>query len=191
MKKNFSLIILIALIIPIMACGMSNEATFYDEELNIEETMEETITEPIENEEEELVYVSILGCVQNPGVYVLKKGARMYEAINEAGGVIADGDISTVNLVGIIEDGTQIIIRPKQDGENAPAPGFGSDGKVNINTADSNTLCTITGIGPSRAKDIISYREKNGGFKKIEDIMNVSGIKEGTFEKIKDSITVY
>ncbi|MBR6004270.1 MAG: helix-hairpin-helix domain-containing protein [Lachnospiraceae bacterium] len=189
MKKKFSLIILIALIIPIMACGMSEEATFYEEE--IENTEEETVSEPVENEEEELIYVSILGCVQNPGVYILKKGTRMYEAINEAGGVIDDGDVSSINLVDIIKDGTQIVIKPASAENGSETPGIGADGKVNINAADSNVLVTIPGIGPSRAKDIISYREKNGGFQKIEDIMNIPGIKEKTFESIKDSITVY
>ena len=190
MKKKFSLIFLIALIVPMMACGMSNEAAFYDEELNIEEE-EETVSEPKESEEEELIYVSILGCVQKPGVYIFKKGTRMYEAINEAGGVTDDGDVSTINLVDIIKDGTQIVIRPAKDESTGLAPGIGADGKVNINTADSNVLVTIPGIGPARAKDIISYREKNGGFQKIEDIMNIPGIKEKTFESIKDNITVY
>ena len=191
MKKTLSLILLFALIFPIAACGKSDGAFLYEEEFNMDEGLNEDEDSPVKEDSEEYVYVSILGLVQNPGVYVLKKGSRMYEAINEAGGVIEDGDISTVNLVDIIEDGTQIIIKPMNENGGNQAPGIGSDGKVNINTADSNTLCTIPGIGPSRAKDIISYREKNGRFKKIEDIMNVSGIKEGTFGKIKDSITVY
>lgn len=191
MKKLFSLFLLIALMFPISACGKSDGAFLYDEEFNMEKEAKENEDAPIENETEEVVYVSVLGMVQNPGVYVLKKGSRIYEAINEAGGVIDDGDISAVNLVDVIEDGTQIVIRPINTEGEGSAPGIGAGGKVNINTADSNTLCTIPGIGPSRSKDIISYREKNGGFKKIEDIMNVSGIKEGTFEKIKDSITVY
>ena len=63
-------------------------------------------------------------------------------------------------------------------------------GKVDLNTADENTLCTLPGIGPSRAKSIIDYRDKNGKFKKIEDVMQVSGIKEAAFEKIKDRIMV-
>ena len=76
------------------------------EEFNMEKEAKENEDAPIENETEEVVYVSVLGMVQNPGVYVLKKGSRIYEAINEAGGVIDDGDISAVNLVDVIEDYT-------------------------------------------------------------------------------------
>ena len=144
------------------------------------------------------IYVSIVGEVKNPGVYILPKGSRMYELINEAGGTTDDADTTAINLVEILEDGTQTLI-PKMSNEDNPlgnkdglntTSGINSNGQVNINKATVTELETLTGIGQARARAIIEYRDKNGPFSKPEDIMNVAGIKEATYNTLKDEICV-
>lgn len=139
--------------------------------------------------ENEAIYVSVMGYVKEPGVYIMPKGSRVYEALNAAGGIVPPGDVNGVDLVNVLKDGARVYVPGAglSDGKASEAPG----GAININLATANDLTNLPGIGPSKAKTIISYREKNGPFSSIEDIMNISGIKEGTFEKIKEYITVY
>lgn len=147
-------------------------------------------------------YVHVCGEVAKPGVYKLPSGSRIYEAIDAAGGFSADGIKDYLNLAGEVQDGMKIQVPDKAQAELWQAKGVdilgGMDSgdqennkpKVNINTASKEELMSLRGIGESKAEDIIRYREKFGGFKAAEDIMNVSGIKDAAFEKIKDSITV-
>lgn len=145
--------------------------------------------------ESERLYVAILGEVMNPGVYVFAPETRVYEAINAAGGVTARGDISGVDLVDIIQNDQQIVV-PMAAGlisdsqDNQSTLTVGTSGLVNINTAPDTALMTLAGIGPSKAAAIIAYRNENGAFTSTEDIMLVPGIKEGTYSKIKDLITI-
>ena len=141
------------------------------------------------------IYVHITGYVNAPGVYMLPEGSRVFEAIRQAGGLVPDASEEYLNLAAVLTDGQKIVVLSKEEAETAEAfmgeAGMtGSDvGKiVNINTADKESLMTLPGIGESRAESIITYREKNGRFLKIEDIMNVSGIKQAAFEKLKDYI---
>ena len=161
------------------------------------------------------LFVHICGEVMRPGVYELPEGSRVYEAVEEAGGFTQDGAADYVNLAYILEDGWKIEIPSwenlETDGEgkgNGISSGisadagwtgngtgdFGGDasgdGLVDINTATKQELITLPGVGESRAESIISYREKNGGFSRIEDIMKVEGIKDGMFAKMKDKICV-
>lgn len=148
----------------------------------------------------ESMVVAVLGEVYSPGIYSLPEGSRIYELINAAGGLTEQADISEINLVSKITDGTQITIpslsenekKEKSDLIKTDTPDKAYEGKisVNINTASLQTLTTIPGIGATRAEAIIKYREEAGGFGKPEDIMNVPGIKEGTYDKIKAYITV-
>lgn len=152
-----------------------------------------------------LIRVHVCGAVKKAGVYQLKEGAIVKEALEAAGGVAAGGAPDYLNLAGRISDGEKVYVPFLKDLENpygessgAAAPSSAqSDGDtgaagslVNINTADCTQLMTLPGIGQTRADAILAYRESNGAFEKIEDIMNVSGIKEGAFKKIKDRITV-
>lgn len=159
------------------------EETFFDEaESSGTETM------PADR----VVWVYICGHVRCPGVYSLPEGARVVDAVDAAGGFAEDADTEYWNLAGFLQDGQQIRV-PSMEESREPEPensGSSSDGRVNLNTADETELSTLTGIGPSRARAIIAYREENGPFRSIEDIMNVSGIKEASFAKIKDFITV-
>ncbi len=156
-----------------------------------------------ETVKDESVYVYVCGHVNRPGVYAVSENTRIYGIINLAGGVREDADISQINQAEKVSDGQQIYVpsveemqKIREGGEEIPGAAAiqGSpaqdDGLVNINTADAAELQTLTGIGASRAQAIIDYRNENGSFESIEDIMNVTGIKEGMFSKIKNSIKV-
>lgn len=194
MKKIFQTIFLCFLMIPVVSCGSVLGEISYDEEI---EYVEDVSEEPDAIEHEAGVYVSVVGGVKYPGVYILPKDSRVYEAINAAGGVTEEGDLSRLNLVDIMKDGQQIAVPFKK--EYQPESGdfveYGdievNGQKVDINSASYADLMTLSGIGESKAKAIVAFREKNGRFKTVEDLMKVSGIKEGTFEKIKDSIVAY
>lgn len=141
--------------------------------------------------------VHICGAVRSPGVYTLEAGSRIYQAIEAAGGFTEDAGEDYLNQADPVSDGMKIYVPTLEETEETKwqqisGQAVSDDGKglVNINTADEELLCTLSGVGSSRAKSIIAYREKHGSFQKIEDIMNVEGIKDGLFQKIKDSITV-
>ncbi len=138
-----------------------------------------------------MIRVYVCGAVANPGVVEIPQGSRVEDALEAAGGFGAEAGREAVNLADWVSDGQKLYF-PKE-GEAVEEPQAQADsasGLVNINTADVAALCTLPGIGESRARDIISYREANGGFQACEDIMKVSGIKTAAYEKIKDKITV-
>ena len=164
----------------------------------------------------EMIYVDVCGAVANPGVFQLAVGSRVFQAIEAAGGYLPEAVQNCVNRAGVLTDGQQLYILTQEemerqgldpaemagasDGQMNGSAGTGQnagltvqaqqDNRININTADEAQLTTLTGIGATRAQAIISYRQENGPFAVIEDIMNVQGIKEGTFAKIKDEIVV-
>lgn len=156
----------------------------------------------VDNSKAAGIYVYICGEVANPGVYELSEDSRIYEAVDAAGGFTENAARESINLASKVSDGMQITIYNKEEAASLSAGGTsagknsgqdqvsGSSSLVNLNTATKEELMTLKGIGESKAEDIIRYREKSGGFKKIEDIMKISGIKEAGFQKIKDSITV-
>lgn len=163
-----------------------------------------------------MIYVDVCGAVANPGVFQLAAGSRVFQAIEAAGGYLPEAVLTCVNRAGVLTDGQQLYILTQEemerqgldpaemakasDGQMNGSAGTGQntgmaaqvqqDNRININTADEAQLTTLTGIGATRAQAIIAYREENGPFAAIEDIMNVQGIKEGTFAKIKDEIVV-
>lgn len=157
-------------------------------------------------DEQAVCYVHVCGAVRNPGVYRLSGGARIFEAIELAGGVTEEAYADAVNQAVLVSDGDMIRIPTVEEWEKQdagmPNAGKGSgadgtispttydDGLVNINTADVSLLCTLPGIGETRAEAIIAYRTEHGNFASIEDIQNVSGIKAGLYSKIKDRIKV-
>ena len=141
--------------------------------------------------------VYVCGQVKEPGVYELEPGSRVYQAVEMAGGFGPDAASWYLNLAQEVADGMKIQVPTEEEalawGNSGGSLSVGqgqTETKVNLNTADEEQLMTLTGIGESRAADIIRYRQEHGPFERIEDIMNVSGIKEGAFQKIKDSITV-
>ncbi|MBR5315716.1 MAG: helix-hairpin-helix domain-containing protein [Firmicutes bacterium] len=144
------------------------------------------------------IVVDLSGCVKKPGVYTIDEGSRLYEVIELAGGLLENADTASINQAEILYDGQKIMIPEVYDGSgNGGSQGGGSlpsglmsDGRVNINQADSSGLQEIPGVGPSTAEKIIQYRESHGRFKSIEDIKNVDGIGDKTFEKMKDMIAI-
>lgn len=140
------------------------------------------------------IYVDIGGQVKNPGVYTVKEGTRVFEVIEKAGGLTEDAFIEQINQAEAVTDGQKIVIPSSEDTQQSLMPqtasGKDSSGLVNINSADSQTLQEIPGVGPATAEKIIAYRTENGRFSSIEDLKNVSGIGDKTFEKMKDKITV-
>lgn len=143
------------------------------------------------------IYVYVCGSVEKPGVYELDEGSRICDALELAGGVTEDGVPEALDQAKPVADGQTIYVpniseewdRTSQD--NSGVDGSTSDPDmdgININTASKDELMTLPGIGESKAADIIRYREEHGGFKTIEEIMNIQGIKEGVFNKIKAMI---
>lgn len=159
----------------------------------------EAITEPVAlaaPPEPQVFFVHVAGAVQNPGVYQLAEGARVFEAVNRAGGPTDEAALERINLAQPIQDGVQIYVPVKGD-EGAPmvaaaptvtSPAAASAGgavKVDINRAPSAELQRIPGIGPALAERIIRYRETNGPFRTVEDLVKVSGIGAATLEKMR------
>ena len=153
-----------------------------------------------ENEDNSSKMCQIDGCVNKPGVYSFKNDDRIKDIIDLAGGFTKDADTKSVNLAMKLKDEMKIFIPSKNEisklqnhnTENSQIVTLkdnNSTNLVNINTADSNKLQTLPGIGPSKAKKIIEFREKNQ-FKKIEELKNVDGIGEKTFESLKSLITI-
>lgn len=168
------------------------------------------------SEEEKTLVVHICGAVSAPGVYELPAGSRIIDAVEAGGGFLPEAEEACCNLAEEIVDGCQIYIMTKTescaDGQTEKKAGIQTspdsnmqttdrnvrsnsataleNGLINLNTADVAALMTLPGIGESRAKAIISYREQHGAFAQIEDIMKISGIKQAAFSKIKDKITV-
>ncbi len=141
------------------------------------------------------IMVYICGAVKTPGVVELSEGSRMNDAVLAAGGFTEDASVTSINLAAKLEDEEMIRVLTMEEAEtqkDAPAADLttGENSLININTADIFKLCSLPGIGESKARDIITYREKNGAFQKKEDIMQVEGIKENLFQKICDLISV-
>jgi len=138
------------------------------------------------------IVVHLAGAVVQPGLLRLAVGSRLGEAIIVAGGETEDADLDHVNLAVTLQDGQRYYIPRigEAAAEGATDGQISSDGKVNINLADAETLASLPQIGEVRAQAIIAYREKNGNYQKAEDIMQVAGIGEGIYAAIADSITV-
>lgn len=133
--------------------------------------------------------VDVAGAVPRPGVYELPPGSRVKDAVQAAGGFLAEADRSAVNLAAPLEDGQKLQIPFLPGAQAAGVPPTPEPAQlININTATLEELMTLPGIGPTLAQRIIDYRETYGDFYFIEDIMNVSGIGPATFENIKDLI---
>ena len=141
--------------------------------------------------EPEAYAVYVCGAVVSPGVYELPAGSRVYEAIRLAGGTTKEAAQTSVNQAELLTDGQMIVIPTKEEQQaQSVAEEARLDGLVNINTAGMEELKTLPGIGDSKARSIIAYREKNGAFGAIEDIKNVDGIGEGIYAKLEGCMKV-
>ena len=174
------------------------------EEIKADTNLETTeLAETKENTEQ--YYIHIFGEVVTPGVYCVSPGTRIYQVVEIAGGFTREADENYVNLADLVTDGQKIQIYSLEEAKENLENGIVGDtgdtkgteaateqmtAKVNINTASESELCTLPGVGAGKAKSIITYREENGGFGSVEEIMQVAGIKEGTYNGLKDMITV-
>lgn len=203
------------LFVILLGCGSKNEPDALEkikqsqnsESVKISEESEQesdhsSDTEAVEGTENtEEVYVFVCGQVVSPGVYELTEGSRICQAIDAAGGMLDTAAADWVNQAETITDGQKIYVPTKEevetmsDGQQTTqiqnsSSAEGTDGKVHLNTATKEELMTLTGIGDKKAEAIIRYRELNGGFQSVEELIQVEGIKEGTYNKIKDSIVI-
>ena len=189
MKKTGNITARIVLIVFIFMMGCGRESREKLSEAGSDFLIGEESHAAAETDESPAeICVYVCGAVNAPGVYTLPAGSRVYEAVRMAGGLSDEADERAVNQAEILTDGRQVTIPTKAEvlkGEEGAA-----DGPVNINTAGVSELMRLSGVGESRAKDIIAYRKEHGAFSVPEDIMKVPGIKEAVFEKIKDDITV-
>ncbi len=196
------------------------ETTYFLEEADTEkeETLVEEDSSKIEEKEsaiesqsaamneetvQESCFVHICGAVENPGVYELPADSRIFEALKAAGGLKTEACGDYLNQAQKVTDGMKIYIPTEEEIQNGEVLEQTEEGiqkeavveeetnLININYADKELLMTLPGIGESRAESIITYREECGGFTQIEDIMQVPGIKEGAFQKLKDKICVH
>lgn len=158
----------------------------------VETTMLAEKTE-VSTTQEAVIFVDIKGAVKNPGVYQMKSGDRVKDALDAAGGLTDEADSQKVNLAQRVED-QMVIVVPKVGEEATEIPAGGTskeaskDGKVNINTATVEELKTLKGVGEKKAEAIIEYRKKNGSFKTKEDLMKVRGIGKKLFESFQERI---
>lgn len=206
-------ILLIAVTFIVYSIRQSGEDVIWIDEgearTNYQNPQEEIIAED-EPMVASFIVIDVSGEVMVPSVYTLSDGARVYEAVDAAGGLTENADTKNTNLAAILSDGMKLYIpskkeveeEEKQTGEtpgsryingstsqSAAASGGSKAGLININTANSAELQKLPGVGPVTADKIISYRNEYGEFKAIEELMNVSGIGEKTFAKLKNTIT--
>ncbi len=149
-------------------------------------------------ETKKTIEIHITGAVANSGVYLLEEGARVYQAVEKAGGPLEDADLERINLAQPLYDGQQVII-PRQvteglsgeEGRPVLEKLSSREEKVNINMATQSQLEALPGIGSVKAQSIIKYRQENGFFSSIEDLLNVNGIGDKTLEGIRELVSIY
>ena len=197
MKRLFLLSVLLMWTVFCFGCGES-ESVLKEMDTAAEEVPEE---EPVQEEDdlEETIFVDVCGAVQQPGVYELPAGSRIFQAIALAGGLTEEAESRLINQAEVLTDGQQIRIYTREEsekqeiaaaaGQNAGVQGA-AGAKINLNLADKNVLMTLPGIGEAKAEAILAYRQEKGGFSSVEELMQVEGIKDKLYEKLKDKVTV-
>lgn len=211
-KKQKVIVLVIAIVVAIGMIYFIYNKNQITDDVNLENDI--LVSENVAKEkslnttEENEVIIHITGSVKNPGIVRLKEGSRIEDAIEAAGGLTENADISKINLAYVVDDGTKIKIPSSQEedigdeeiidsgsGENIiieenTTSSNKSSQTININKATETELQTLPGIGASLASRIIEYRSQNGKFGSIEEIKNVNGIGDSKFENIKDLISV-
>jgi competence protein ComEA len=136
------------------------------------------------------LYVHILGEVRRPGLYTLEAGARAVDLVAAAGGFTDEADPGSLNLARPLSDGEQVVILAVGARPPPGSAGPAGDGRVNLNTADLAALDGLPGIGPAKAQNILDWREANGRFASVDDLLDVPGIGASTLEQLRDLVTV-
>ncbi len=184
---------IMAILLPVLCLAGCGRTEPYLETMSFPEETEmlteaEADPEPERPEETDTVYIYVCGAVSAPGVYALPGGSRIFEALSLAGGLTEDADTTVINQAEPVTDG--MMIRIPAQGEAAAEAAEPSDGRINLNTATVEELMTLPGIGTSKAESIIAYREEHGAFRDITELMQIPGIKEGVFSKLKEKVKV-
>ncbi|WP_312093286.1 helix-hairpin-helix domain-containing protein [Niallia sp.] len=182
---------------PLLMQKNDQEDSFQQEDLfAAEEEMAEEDT-IVEDNQATLMLVDVKGAVKNPGVYEASEGERVNDIINKAGGILQNGEKNAVNFAMKVTDEMIIYVPYIGEEEEAAideasnqASLSSSEGLININKASETELLELPGVGPSKAAAIIEYREQNGGFSAKEDIKNITGIGEKTYEKLEPLISI-
>ncbi len=176
--------------------GCSQASYFQSTELVDTNQESQTHEEIVEGIIPETIFVHVAGAVNTPDVYELPAGSRVYAALEAAGGLLETADETDLNQAAILCDGEKLYVYTVEESEQLRIEQqlleeqSASDGLININTATADQLQTLPGIGESKAKQIISYREANGEFPSLEDIKNVPGIGDGIFNQINSLIKI-
>lgn len=190
-RKILRAALILSSVLLLTACGSKAEEIELEEVVQEEVVEEEKREETTDSETAEWIYIHVCGHVLNPGVYKLPQESRIFEAIEAAGGITEEAQESAMNLAEVLTDGQQIYIPSKEEwkeSEEQTETAHQDDGKVNLNSASAEELMTLSGIGQAKADAIIQYREEHGGFQNIEELKEVTGIKDGVFQKVKDQI---
>lgn len=220
MKKRMIFICMIAVVSAFLLAGCGRKDAYVisgetlDESLADASSVDEIV---LDSGPSATIYVDVDGAVLRPGVYSLPDNARVFDAVDAAGGLLPEACSEILNQAEHVSDGQKLYIMTKEEWEvpkelggsqewTGTQEGTGKqgqngtqgtqkqaeqdDGLVDLNRATESELCTLPGIGQTRAQAIIAYREASGGFRSIDEIQNVSGIKSGTYEKIKNKIKV-
>ena len=220
MKKRMIFICMIAVVSAFLLAGCGRKDAYVisgetlDESLADASSVDETV---LDSGPSATIYVDVDGAVSQPGVYSLPDNARVFDAVDAAGGLLPEACSEILNQAEHVSDGQKLYIMTKEEWEvqkelggsqewTGTQEGTGKQGQngtqgtqkqaeqddelVDLNRATEGELCTLPGIGQTRAQAIIAYREASGGFRSIDEIQNVSGIKSGTYEKIKNKIKV-
>lgn len=194
----------ICILIFLVLCGLFYTMTDHDKNIqnlsissdsameNTKEAAAGTYPKPTEISKKN-IYVYVCGAVANPGVYKAEEDARVYQVIQMAGGILPEGAGNYVNQAAAVTDGEQLYVpfqsEVEMGGMDLKSQKDGESG-VNINTAGLEELMTLPGIGESKAQAIIQYREEHGDFQNVEELTNISGIKSGVYEKIKELVRI-
>ncbi|MBP3951329.1 helix-hairpin-helix domain-containing protein [Bacillus suaedae] len=174
----------------------TDEATTIDWSSSAESLDEGEALDEIETIEEPFIMIDIKGAIQQPNVYQLPRGSRVYEAIKEAGGFTEDADERQLNLAQLLVDEMVVYVPTVGEEGVGEAVAVGQtdtkeEGKIKINTVDETELQQLPGIGPTKAEAIIAYREENGPFKEMNDLLNVSGIGIKSLEKLEGFVVFH